>query len=131
MFAGSREIDAATEKLNEAFRELLKGLVDKAVDRLIEVTEDFAPDETDFNVAIYVPGPEGDHSLIAVEDEIVDFMRSRPHLVDAMRLSEEFDNDALDDLWRAGRAVVNESLALAEMKWRETYPTETEARFNR
>lgn len=131
MFGGSKAIDAATEKLNEAYQHLLRTLVSAASDRIIEVTEEYAPDETDLNVAIYVDGPDGYHSLIAVEDEIVDYMRARPHLVDAMRMSEEFDNDATDDLWKAARAVINESLMLTEITWRKKHPTEAPSCFIR
>lgn len=106
-------------------------MVAVASERLIEVTEDFAPDVTDFNEAIYVGGPDGDHSLIAVEDEIADYMRARPYLIDAMRMSEEFENDAMDDLSKAARAVINESLPLTEINWQEKYPTDAPSRFNR
>lgn len=131
MFEGTKEIDETTTKLKEAYQNLLRSLVTAASARIIEVTEDYAPDETDFNEAIYVDGPDGCHSLIAVEDEIVEYMRPRPYLVDAMRMSNEFDNDATDDLWRAARAVVNESLGLTETLWREKYPTEAASRFIR
>ncbi|NTF17378.1 hypothetical protein G6L37_02980 [Agrobacterium rubi] len=131
MFAGSKEIDDATTKLNEAYQNLIRSLVFVASDRIIEVTEEFAPDETDFNEAIHIEGPEGVHSLIAVEDEIVEYMRARPHLVDAMRMSEEFDNEATDDLWRAARAVINESLPLTEINWQEKYPADKPAGLSR
>lgn len=122
MFSGSKEIDSATEALNSAYQNLLRSLVAATAVRLVEVTSDFAPDETDFNEAIHVEGPDGEHSLVAVEDEIVEYLRVRPHLVDAMKMSEEFDNEATDDIWRAARAMVNESLSVAETGWGEKHP---------
>jgi hypothetical protein len=129
MFLATKEITDGTIAVEKAYRSLLHSLVAATTKRLIEVTEEFAPDETEFNRAIHVEGPDGDHSLIAVEDEIVEHLRSRPHLVDAMRMSGEFDNEATDDLWRAARAMVNESLALAEIAWEDKYPTDKAPRF--
>lgn len=129
MFSGSKEIDSATEALNTAYQNLIRSLVVATAARIIEVTEDFAPDETDFNEAIYVGGPDGDHSLIAVEDEIVEYLRPRPHLVDAMKMSGEFENDGADDLYKAARAIVNESLQLTEIDWEAKYPSDKPARF--
>jgi hypothetical protein len=131
MFSGSKEIDSATEALSAAYQNLLRSLVVATATRIIEVTEDFAPDETDFNQAIYVGGPNGDHSLIAVEDEIVDYLLAHPHIVDAMKMSKEFENEAEDDLYKAARAIVNESLQLTEIDWEEKYPTDKPAKFRR
>lgn len=131
MFEGSREIDAATDKLREAYQNLLRTLVAATSARIIEVAEEFAEDETDFSEAIHKEGPDGEHALIAVEDEIVEYMRPRPNLIDVMRMSEEFDNEATDDLWRAARALVNESLALAEMDWQAKYPSDKPTRYAR
>lgn len=129
MFSGSKEIDGATEALNTAYQNLLRSLVVATSVRIIEVTEDFAPDTTDFNEAIYVGGPDGDHSLIVVEDEIADYLRSQPHIVDAMKMSREFENEHDDDLFKAARAIVNESLRLTEIDWEEKYPSDKPARF--
>lgn len=129
MFVGSKEINAATESFSAAYQNLLRALVDATSARIIEVTEEFAPGETDFNHAIYVGGPDGDHSLIAVEDEIIEYLGPRPYLVDAMRMSSEFENEGDEDLIKAARAIVNESLQFAEMKWGEKYPTDKPARF--
>ncbi|MNU40319.1 hypothetical protein D3C71_290320 [compost metagenome] len=129
MFSGSKEIDGATEALNTAYQNLLRSLVVATSARIIEVTEEFAPDETDFNEAIYVGGPDGDHSLIAVEDEIVEYLRARPHIIDAMKMSREFENEAQDDLYKAARAIVNESLQITEINWEEKYPTDKSARY--
>jgi hypothetical protein len=129
MFSGSKEIDGATEALNTAYQNLLRSLVVATSARIIEVTEDFAPDTTDFNEAIYVGGPDGDHSLIVVEDEIADYLRSQPHIVDAMKMSGEFENEHDDELFKAARAIVNESLRLTEIDWEEKYPSDKPARF--
>jgi hypothetical protein len=129
MFSGSKEIDGAAEALNTAYQNLLRSLVVATAARIIEVTEDFASGETSFNEAIHVDGPDGDHSLIAVEEEIADYLRTRPHIVDAMKMSREFENEADDDLYRAARAIVNESLPLAEINWEEAYPSDKPARF--
>lgn len=129
MFSGSKEIDGATEALNSAYQNLLRSLVVATSARIIEVTEDFAPDTTDFNEAIYVGGPDGDHSLIVVEDEIADYLRSQPHIVDAMKMSDEFENEHDDELYKAARAIVNESLRLTEIDWEEKYPSDKSARY--
>lgn len=129
MFSGTKQIDAATEALNKAYQSLLQELVEETATRIIEVTEEFATGETDFEAAIHVAGPDGDHSLITVEEEIAYYLLTRPTLVDVMKISEEFDNEAPTDLWKAARAMVNESLRIAEMRWEEKYPSDKPSRF--
>lgn len=131
MFEGSKAIDEKATLFSRAFDDLLRELVKATSERLIEVTEDFAGDETNFNEAIYIEGPDGDHSLIVVEEEIVDYLRANPIIVDAMKSSREFENEADDDLFKAARAIVNESLRFTEDEWEVKYPTDKQARFSR
>lgn len=114
---GGKDIDKAVDRLREEFNNLLRAVTDQAASRIVEVAEEFAPEETDFKSAIYANGPDGDYALTVVEDELSEFLGFHPNLVDAMKLSEEFDNEHERDIDRAARAIVNESLFLAEMKW--------------
>lgn len=119
MLGGGREIDVAVEKIRDEYENVLRLVTEQVASRIVDLAEEFAPDETDFRTAIHEEGPEGEHALIVVEDEVAEFIKARPRLIDAMKMSEEFDNEAdqRGDLSKAARAIVNESLFLAEVKW--------------
>ncbi len=95
-------------------------MIEQTIRRLIEVTEEFAPGEKDFDTAISIegPNPNSGHSLIAVEDELDVFMRAHPKMIDVMRDSVEFENERTEDFGRAARALVNESFEEFRARWK-------------
>lgn len=122
MFNDTWENVIVLDRLEKAASDLKAYMIEETVKRLIKVTksEEFAGDEPDFDTAIYVDGPDGDHSLIAVEDELAEIIRGRPAMIDVMRDSIEWDTQIFnDDAVRAARAVVNESFELFKKTWAE------------
>jgi hypothetical protein len=121
MFDDSWETNIQLDRLEKNRSELQVYMIDKTAERLVEVTLDFTEGGiTDWSEAIHEEGPDGEHSLLAVEAEIVEIMQSRNALVDVMRNSVEWDEELYsDDAQRAARALVNESLEQAEALWLE------------
>jgi hypothetical protein len=118
VFEGNKTIDEKSAAFSTAQQQLMRELIDAASDRLVEIAGEFAPGESDFQSAISEEGgPEGDHALIALEEEIAEYLRPRPRVIDALRTSIEFDNERDDDLYKGAMALVNESIAFAEAKW--------------
>lgn len=120
MFADTWETVVTLDRLEKAKSELKTYMIEETAKRIVEVTSEFAGDETDFDTAIHEDGPDGDHSLFAVEDEIARIMENRPNLIDVMRDSVEWDTEIFnDDTRRGARALVNESLDDARLAWNE------------
>lgn len=119
----NESIRAATAVISENNDRLRALMISETVEQLIEVTERFAPGETEFDVAIYVEGPYANdgHSLIFVEERLIEIMVGNHAFVDAMRDSPEFDNEWEDDVRRAARALVNEALPEFESRWNEKH----------
>lgn len=113
--------------LNEALDEMHKNsekvralLVATTAADLIETAIRFAPGQEDFREAIHTSGPDGDHALIAVEDELARYFSRYPIAMNVMRDSREWDNEVRhDNASRAALATVNESIAKAEEVWPE------------
>lgn len=120
MFEDSWETNIHIDRI-EKDREALKAyMIEQAAARLVAVTADFADGEEDWKEAMHLDGPDGDHSLMAVEGELVGIMETHPAMIDAMRTSIEWDNEVFnDDANRAARALVNESSDAAKALWTE------------
>ncbi len=120
MFQDSWETTIHLERIEKDSAALKAYMVEQTAARLIEVTEEFADGEQDWEEAIHLDGPDGDHSLIAVEGELAGIMEEHPAMIDAMRSSIEWENEIFnDDANRAARALVNESLEGAKLLWTE------------
>ncbi len=120
MFQDSWETTIHIERIEKDVAALKAYMIEQTAARLIEVTEEFADGEQDWDEAIYIDGPDGDHSLIAVEGELAGLMEERPAMIDAMRSSIEWETEIFnDDPSRAARALVNESLESAKLLWAE------------
>lgn len=119
MFDDTWETNIHLETAEKNRAELLAYMIEKTAARIVEVTLDFTDGSVDdWAEAIYVDGPDGDHSLIAVEAELSGIMEGRAAMVDALRDSIEWDEEIFDhDTQRAARALVNESLPLADELW--------------
>jgi hypothetical protein len=129
MFDDSWETNIHLDRVENSQAELRSYMIEKTAARLVEVTSEFADGGVDdWRAAIHVDGPDGDHSLIAVEAELAGIMESRSSMVDAMRDSIEWDEEIFSlDTQRAARALVNESLEMAEALWAERRSTSPEA----
>ncbi len=51
-----KDLNGFNEKIGKEYKEFKEFLITKTIGRLIEVTKEYAPGETDFNEAIYVEG---------------------------------------------------------------------------
>jgi hypothetical protein len=118
MFQDSWETTIHIERIERDFAALKAYMIEQTAVRLVEVTEEFADGEEDWEEAIHVDGEDGDHSIIAVEGELAGIMQGYPAMIDAMRSSIEWENEIFnDDPSRAARALVNESLESAKVLW--------------
>lgn len=120
MFQDSWETTIHLERIEKDSAALKAYMIEQTAARLVEVTEEYADGELDWEEAIHLDGPDGDHSLIAVEGELAGIMEEHPSMIDAMRSSIEWENEIFnDDANRAARALVNESLERAKLLWAE------------
>lgn len=119
MFDDNWETIIHLERAEKSQAELLSYMIEKTAARIVELTLEFTDGAVDdWAVAIYEDGPDGDHSLIAVETELAGIMENHPAMVDALRDSIEWDERIFSlDTQRAARALVNESLPLADTLW--------------
>lgn len=103
--------DAAVARMRSA-------LMQMAANAIVRTAQDIAPNAADFKEAIHEDGPDGDHALIVVEDEIAKIFERNPELIAVMRASGEWDEQVRQsDESRAALALVNESIATAEDVW--------------
>ncbi|MNU40328.1 hypothetical protein D3C71_290410 [compost metagenome] len=120
MFQDSWETTIHLERIEKDSAALKAYMIEQTAARLVDVTEEYADGELDWEEAIHLDGPDGDHSLIAVEGELTGIMEEHPSMIDAMRSSIEWENEIFnDDANRAARALVNESLESAKLLWAE------------
>ena len=120
MFDNKTELETKIHAGSVSLTELKSLIKEKTLDRLLQVVEEFAPNESSFDEAVYVDGPDPDqgHSLITVENELANFMRENPLMADAMRDSIEFDTtDRPDEFQAAARAAVNECFDDFREQW--------------
>lgn len=128
MFTDTWETVIVLDRLEKTTTELKNHMIDETAKRLVEVamSEDFAADEDDFDTAVHVDGPDGDHALFAVEEQLAEIMRNRPAMIDVMRDSIEWETTTFnDDAMRAARALVNESFDAARKVWVEAHQSPT------
>ncbi|NTF17367.1 hypothetical protein G6L37_02925 [Agrobacterium rubi] len=128
MVEDSWETNIRLEVVKKSPSELRSYLIGETAARIIAVVADITNEEiSDWTDAIHEDGPDGDHSLFVVEAELAGIMEDRPTMVDAFRDSIEWDVEVFSlDTHRAARALVNESLPLAESLWADrTVPKRT------
>jgi hypothetical protein len=127
MFQDSWETTIHIERIEKDSAALKAYMIEQTAARLVEVTEEFADGEQDFEEAIHIDGEDGEHSLFAVEGELAGIMQGSPAMIDAMRSSIEWENEIFnDDPSRAARALVNESLESAKVLWIERLSRKSE-----
>jgi hypothetical protein len=115
---GKTAVIGAISKFEDAQRTLRQEIVDEVADAIVASAAGIAPDEDDFKDAVHAEGEDGDHALIAVEDELARWMERNPAAVDVFRDSVEWDIDTRgDDDSRAALAAVNEAYKEAEARW--------------
>lgn len=120
MFEDSWEATIHIERIEKDQSALKAYMIEQTATRLVEVTAEFADGEEDWEEAMHIDGPDGDHSLIAVEGELAGIMENHPAMIDTMRSSIEWENEIFNhDPARAARALVNESLETAKALWTE------------
>lgn len=96
-------------------------LINTIAQLLVERGMEFAEGETDFKKAMHTEGPNGDHTLIVVEDEVARTFGNNPLLAELMQGSPEWDDEVRKDYQsQAAYAAINEAYGgAAEMYWEE------------